>query len=213
MESHCQQRMYIWGWLGKNNDPSTMGNDLFAYENKYSNPTAGGTALHSGAISQSFWNTANTDTSLIDFSIPESKVLLAIYLTLPEVDNDRRSMKIREGVRAALLSGRWSRNAPFGYSNTRDKINKPHIVPNEKAHLIKFAFEQVATGVSQEFIRVQLRKRGLIVSRANISRMLRNLVYLGKIRVPFFENEPEMIVEGLHDGIVNDELFYCRLCY
>lgn len=144
----------------------------------------------------------------IDFSIPESKVLLAIYLTLPEVDNDRRSMKIREGVRAALVSGRWSRKAPFGYSNTRDKINKPHIVPNENAHLIKFAFEQVADGVSQEFIRVQLRKKGLIVSRANISRMLRNLVYLGKIIVPVFENEPEMIVEGLHDGIVDAELFY-----
>lgn len=39
MESHCQQRMYIWGWLSKNNDPATMGTDLFAYENKFSNPT------------------------------------------------------------------------------------------------------------------------------------------------------------------------------
>ncbi|MFC6095676.1 hypothetical protein ACFPVY_03375 [Flavobacterium qiangtangense] len=68
MESHCQQRMYIWGWLGKNNDPSTMGNDLFAYENKYSNPTAGGTALYSGAISQSSWKTANTDTSLKNYN-------------------------------------------------------------------------------------------------------------------------------------------------
>jgi site-specific DNA recombinase len=67
----------------------------------------------------------------IDFSIPESKVLLSIYLTLPEVDNDRRSMKIREGIRAALKSGRWSRTAPVGYNNNSN--NKPRIVLSDKA--------------------------------------------------------------------------------
>lgn len=144
----------------------------------------------------------------IDFSIPESKVLLSIYLTLPEVDNDRRSMKIREGIRAALKSGRWSRAAPVGYRNTRDDNNKPHIVLNEKAHLVKWAFEEISKGATQEYVRKEINLKGLKVSRNNISLLLRNLVYIGKIRVPGFEKEPEEIIDGIHEPIINIGLFY-----
>lgn len=144
----------------------------------------------------------------IDFSIPESKVLLSIYLTLPEVDNDRRSMKIREGIRAALKSGRWSRIAPVGYTNTRDINHKPQIVPGEKAYLIKWAFEEISKGATQEYVRKTINQKGLKVSRNNISLLLRNLVYIGKIRVPGFEKEPEEIVDGLHAPIVSVDLFY-----
>jgi len=35
----------------------------------------------------------------IDFSFIDNKLLLAIYLAIPEVDNARRSMKIKEGIR------------------------------------------------------------------------------------------------------------------
>lgn len=144
----------------------------------------------------------------IDFNIPESKILLSIYLTLPEVDNDRRSMKIREGVRAALKSGRWSRMAPVGYRNTRDANNKPLIVPGENADLIRLAFTEVSNGTSQESVRKLINKKGLSVSRTNISRLLRNFVYIGKIRVPSSEKEPEEIINGLHEAIVSNDLFY-----
>ncbi|MCX6226470.1 MAG: recombinase family protein [Bacteroidia bacterium] len=33
----------------------------------------------------------------IDLAIPENKMMLAVYLVIPEIDNDRRSIKIREG--------------------------------------------------------------------------------------------------------------------
>ena len=144
----------------------------------------------------------------IDFNIPESKVLLAIYLTLPEVDNDRRSMKIKEGIRAALKSGRWSRNAPVGYINTRDESNKPLIIPGDKADLIRYGFEEVSKGFSQQYVIKQLKKKGLDVSRNNFSLLLRSPLYIGKIRVPACEDEPEQIIDGIHDGIVSLELFY-----
>ena len=65
----------------------------------------------------------------IDLSVPENKMVLAMYLVIPEVDNDRRSIKIRGGIRAALKAGRWCRNAPIGYRNTRDENNRPIVVP------------------------------------------------------------------------------------
>lgn len=144
----------------------------------------------------------------IDFAIPESKVLLAIYLTIPEVDNDRRSMKIKEGIRAALKAGRWSRNAPRGYKNSRDDNNKPIIVPSENAKHIQFAFEEVAQGTSQQYILRQLSKKGFEVSKTALSLLLRNPVYIGKIKIPSNEEEPEQIIDGVHQGIVSFNLFY-----
>jgi DNA invertase Pin-like site-specific DNA recombinase len=35
----------------------------------------------------------------IDMSIPENKAMLAIFLAIPEIDNDRRSIKIKGGIK------------------------------------------------------------------------------------------------------------------
>jgi site-specific DNA recombinase len=43
----------------------------------------------------------------IDMSIPENKAMLAMFLAIPEIDNDRRSIKIRGGMRGALCCVYW----------------------------------------------------------------------------------------------------------
>lgn len=145
----------------------------------------------------------------IDFSVPQNKVMLSIYLTLPEVDNDIRSQKVRSGMRGANKLGRWVRNAPIGYKNRRDEANKPIIVPVDNSHLLKEAFEEIAKGIrTLNDIRIEMGEKGFKVSRSNFCRMVRNPVYMGKILIPAFEDEPELIVDGLHDGIVSEELFY-----
>ena len=53
----------IRGWLKSVNDPSNLGDDLFAFGINYNNPTHGGTALFNGNISETEWKTANTDSS------------------------------------------------------------------------------------------------------------------------------------------------------
>ncbi len=78
----------------------------------------------------------------IDISIPETKAMLAIYLALPEIDNDRRSMKIKSGIRGAWKAGRWTRHAPRGYKNSRDDQNKPLLVPDEEAKHVKYIFRK-----------------------------------------------------------------------
>lgn len=144
----------------------------------------------------------------IDFSVPQNKVMLSIYLTLPEVDNDIRSQKVRSGMRGANKLGRWVRQAPTGYLNKRDEANKPIIVPAENSYLIREAFEEVAKNIrTLNDIRMDIYKRGMKISRSNFSILLRNPVYTGKIVIPAFEDEPEQIVNGLHEGIVTEELF------
>lgn len=51
----------IRGWLKQINDPSSLGNDLFAFKIGYDE---GANPLYNGNISLTQWKTANTDTSL-----------------------------------------------------------------------------------------------------------------------------------------------------
>ena len=87
--------------------------------------------------------TAQAIEQPIDLTVPENKAMLALYLVMPEVDNDRRSIKIRGGMRAGLKAGRWLRMAPKGYSNKRDDNNKPIIVPSNDVVFIKYIIDEV----------------------------------------------------------------------
>jgi len=143
----------------------------------------------------------------LDMSIPENKLMLAIYLTVPEVDNDRRSIKIREGMRAALKAGRWCRVAPKGYKNSRDGQNRPIIVPNEEAKWVKYAFEQIIAGWSQSDVLRVFSDNQIKLQSNGLSKLLRNPVYVGKIIVPSDGENAAYLVDGVHDPIVSEELF------
>ena len=144
----------------------------------------------------------------IDFSIPESKAMLAINLVFPEIDNDRRSIKIRGGIRGSLKAGRWCRMAPVGYVNRRDANNRPIIQPSPKAKFIQFAYKGIIKEKTQAAIREELGSKGFKVSRNNLSLLLKNPVYMGKIVVPKEGEEQEQWIEGVHQGIISEKLFY-----
>jgi DNA invertase Pin-like site-specific DNA recombinase len=69
----------------------------------------------------------------LDMSIPESKIMLAIYLAAPEVENDRRSLNTIAGMRKAMKEGRHVNMAPRGYRKARDDNNNPIIEPSKDA--------------------------------------------------------------------------------
>ena len=144
----------------------------------------------------------------IDLSIPENKAILAMFLVIPEIDNDRRSLKTIGGMRASQKAGRWCSKAPYGYDNKRDENNKPIIVPNEMASDIRWAFEQVVKGISQRDIQRQLNLRGCKVQRTRLGILLRNPVYIGKVEIKAYGKEPYQIVEGIHEAIVPESIFY-----
>ena len=143
----------------------------------------------------------------IDMRIPENKAMLALFLAIPEIDNDRRSIKIKGGIRGSLKAGRWCRKAPIGYKNIRDSNNRPIVILGDNANKILNAFQLFSEGKLQSDILKDLRSVGLKISRSNFSKLLRNPFYIGKIIVPKFEDEPMEIIEGLHEAIVPLKLF------
>ncbi|MDZ7646518.1 MAG: hypothetical protein U5K54_04725 [Cytophagales bacterium] len=65
-------------------------------------------------------------------------MMLSIYLTIPEIDNDVRGINTKMGMRRSLKEGRWAGMAPVGYSNDRDQgVKEPILVPSDKADLIQ----------------------------------------------------------------------------
>src|SRR5205085_12351801 len=139
----------------------------------------------------------------IDWSIPEQKMMLAIYLAAPEIENVRRSMNVRSGIRRAMKEGRWLPMPPIGYVKQRDSKNKPILVPGEKAKLVREAFEMYATGnYHLEELRSILNKKGLKICRAQFWSMMRNPVYYGKIEIKAYKDEPTQLVDGIHEPIV-----------
>jgi DNA invertase Pin-like site-specific DNA recombinase len=147
----------------------------------------------------------------LDLEIPEQKVMLAIYLTAPEVDNDRRALNIFHGIRRGKKEGRWLGACPRGYKNTRNEYNKPIIAPEggEQEKLVKMAFKEFATGkYNVEELRHKLQKKGLRCNRNSFWKLLRNKAYIGKVLVPAFKNEPEEWVNGTHPPLIDETTFY-----
>lgn len=144
----------------------------------------------------------------LDLEIPENKLMLALYLSAPEVENDRRSMNTINGIRRAKKEGRWVCGSPKGYSNQRDEYNKPIIVPNDDAVHIKEAFEEIAKGLKPyDHIRQELNKKGFKCSKSNFATLIRNPVYAGKIWMKAYKNESEMVVQGIHEAIIDESMF------
>ncbi len=150
----------------------------------------------------------NAAEQWIDFSIPHNKMMLSIYLTIPEIDNDVRGINTRMGMRRSLKEGRWTGGAPIGYKNDRDHLRKPILIPSDKAILVRESFELFATGLyDKEELRRMMSKKGLTLSKSQFPNMLTNVLYIGKITVPEFKGEDVQVVQGLHEPIVSDELF------
>ncbi|MCR6638766.1 MAG: recombinase family protein [Sporocytophaga sp.] len=144
----------------------------------------------------------------IDFSIPHNKMMLSIYLTIPEIDNDVRGINTKMGMRRSFKEGRWTGTAPIGFKNGRDHLNKPLLFLGEQQHLVLEAFELFSTGnYAAEELRRIMWKKGLKVSRTRFPELLKNVLYMGKVYVAEYKDEEAQIIQGLHEPIVSEELF------
>lgn len=145
----------------------------------------------------------------LDLSIPESKTILAVYLSIPEVENVRRALNTIYGMRRAMKEGRYMGVAPVGYSNKITENGKKYIAIKEiEGDLLRQAFEEIAEGIyTTEEIRRKYNRKGLKCSSAHFYHIIRNPLYYGVIYVPAFKAEQAMLVKGQHEAIITEALF------
>lgn len=145
----------------------------------------------------------------LDLTNPDNKVLLALYLTIPEVENDKNSIRTTECSRKARMMGCWTGTAPRGYKNHRSKVDKRStLIPSDDAPLIVEAFEKMATGLySADEVRRLMNSKGMKISKNQFLNIIRNVAYTGRIGVKPFKDQPATIVTGIHPALISDELF------
>ena len=144
----------------------------------------------------------------LDRRIPEQKVLMSLYLTIPEVENDRRALNTLAGMRRAMREGRWVSRVPIGYKRSRDAQDKAIIVPSDEAHFVRTAFDRMGSGLySREEVRRFLAESGFKISKNQFGLLLANPIYAGKIRVKAWKDEPEELVPGIHEALIDENLF------
>jgi site-specific DNA recombinase len=146
----------------------------------------------------------------LNLEIPENKIMLAFYLATPEVENDRRALNVKHGMRRARKEGRYMGRAPYGYDNKSREDGSKYIVPNPKeAPMLRWIFQAIAEGVfAPDQIRKMVNDKGLMISKSNFYREIRNPVYCGKIVVKQYKDEDEQWVDGQHEPIISEALFY-----
>ncbi len=146
----------------------------------------------------------------LDLSIPENKMMLAFYLAAPEVENDRRALNTFFGMRRAKKEGRWVTTAPLGYVNRVIETGKKYIAPDEpKASIIQWIFKEIARETfTTEQIWKQSLQKGFKCSKHGFWVIIRNPVYCGKIFIPKYKDEDSHFVQGQHQPLISESLFY-----
>lgn len=100
--------------------------------------------------------------------------------------------------------------APIGYQNKVYENGRKYITPKpQEAGIISWAFEMLATGSCSVLEIYRMTKaKGLKCSKNNFWHLISNPVYMGKIIVPKYQQEEAHLVQGTHEPIISEELFY-----
>ncbi len=144
----------------------------------------------------------------IDLDIPDQLIMLAVYMAAPDVDNQKRSKAIRGGIRAGLSLGYYPMKPMYGFKSGRNGTGKHILVHHEtQAPIVHEIFTKVAAGIGQSEIRADLAERGIKMARNTMHRILKRVIYAGKVVVPADKDTPMQLVQGRHKPIISQALY------
>ncbi len=170
----------------------------------------------------------NAIESPIDFNGTEWATMLSIYCGVAHTEDLKISRRTKDGIRATLKAGRYPQKAPIGYLNHRISDSETHLIIDEQyAPIVAEVFRELAKGLdSVETLRKRygsmlIRRKGIHKDRRGIAkdttnrpiskgaffRMVRNRLYCGEIVVPAYMDEPETIIIGEHEPIIDKATF------
>ena len=138
---------------------------------------------------------------LLDTTVPEYKLILAFYLSLPEVDNDRRAKVVKDGMIKRMEQGQYPFPLPKGYY--KDK-NTGKVLHDEFAEVVKMVFTRIHRGDRIYQVRADMEKLGFKLSPSYIGKLLRNPLYSGWIVNPLLQKP----IQAAFPAIVKETIFY-----
>jgi site-specific DNA recombinase len=137
------------------------------------------------------------------------------YLRTQIIHNGELELRIirdrtRFGIHQAQRAGRYVSKAPAGYLNKSDASGRPIIsIDPEKAPLIKEAYNRFLKGETIQNIRSTMKEKGLIIKgNSALQCILQHPVYMGYIRKIAYYDDPEALVKGIHEPIIDESTWW-----
>lgn len=148
----------------------------------------------------------NAIESPIDFNGTEWSLMLSMYCGTAHAEDDKISRRTKDGIHGTLLKGKCPNKAPRGYINKRTDSGEAYVEIDEaQAKVIRQAFKEIAKGV--ETANCIRRRICPFIPRGTFFKILHNIFYKGDILVPPYKGEPQQIVKGQHEPIIDAETF------
>ena len=143
-------------------------------------------------------------TERFDTSTPAGRLLRNIMLTFAQFERELTSERTRDKMLERAKKGLWNGGLiPYGYSRQDKKL----IINPKEAEIIKSIFEKYLETQSLSAVYKFLKEKGIKnrvgknFSKTNIAHILRNVVYIGKVK------NRDKIFQGIHEPIVSEEIF------
>lgn len=168
----------------------------------------------------------------IDSSKDAGKLMISVLSAVAEIERENIRVQTMEGRVQKAREGKWNGGfAPYGYSLEKGQL----FINEEEAEAIRVIFDQYvhtdigANGLAKYLENHGIRKiprqngKNLLFDAALIRRILKNPVYCGKIAYgrrrtekvhgtrndyKLVEQDDYLLVDGLHEGIVSEELWH-----
>lgn len=161
---------------------------------------------------------------------PMGKFSLQMMGAVGELERGTIAQNVKMGMLARAREGRWNGNILLGYNlkgkdgSTNKKRKDTELVINEsEAEIVRTIFSMYSEGNGYKSIANKLNTFGYTTKRGNpfsinaIKDILKNPVYIGKIRYNVLQNWSEkrrrhknpkpLIVDGIHEAIIDQELW------
>lgn len=159
------------------------------------------------------------DVISISENVGDDKMSILIEAMIEAMDeyySINLAEEVKRGMQEKFSRGQIVSAPPIGY-----KAINGQFVPDENAIVVKEIFEEFTNGKGTLTIAKQLNERGILTKTGNlfenrsIEYILRNPVYIGKLRKSTdgkgsrnnFRNSQTEIVNGTHEPIISEETF------
>ncbi|MCT4664232.1 MAG: recombinase family protein [Flavobacteriales bacterium] len=146
---------------------------------------------------------------------PSSKLMTNFKMGFAEYERNKIGERTKLGIETALRQGRYTYTPPKGYSKQKLVSDNPYangkigLVPNEDAKLIKQLFIDFSTGeYLQKEIIAKYKSKGLKLSKSTLSKLLSNILYIGKLDLSNYDVSENDIIDAVHQPIVPTDVFY-----
>jgi len=158
----------------------------------------------------------NSLTESIDTDTPSGRMFLKIIGIFAEFERENLVTRLKLGFERKVKEGYTLANSTLSYGYIKPKGQKIQTIEPDEAKIVKEIFSMyLDENMSMNGIAQTLNVRGIptkmnapMWDMTTIKRLLTNPNYIGKVRYSTAEQDKYMEVDGNHEPIISQEMFY-----